>query len=231
MSTSQSNAYKNQRREIHKALSRQGMFIAEYIQFKYKDLYREAGIMYNELNKQYPRKPDLRKTQEFRLWKNKMAEANGESPSRVPREKKYHYKRTNYWDIELDDTKTTPSRTNEKIMCLNIPLLDTSTYKPSRQTVINEGDQTADIEQTPSQEDHQTADTDQTMDPSILDEIPEEVIHRIIQELRTDPNLRDVMNDIDQEISTTEDVQEEIIGLELDLPELYDPLEEELDLW
>ena len=66
------------------------MFIAEYIHSKYKDLYREAAIMYNELNKQYPRKPDLRKTQEFRLWKNQMAKANGESPVPVPRDKKIY---------------------------------------------------------------------------------------------------------------------------------------------
>ena len=109
MAYTQTNTYKNQRREINKTLTRQGMFIAEYIQSKYKDFYREAAMMYNELNKQYPRKPDLRKTQEFRLWKNKMAKANGESPVPVPREKKYMYKRTIYWDIMLDDAETTPA--------------------------------------------------------------------------------------------------------------------------
>ena len=228
MAASQTNAYKNTRREIAKSLSRQGMFISEYIQFKYKDLYREAGMMYNELNKQYPHKPDLRKTKEFRHWKNEMAKANGERPSYIPREKKYQYKRTAYWDIVLEDSETTPeapSRTSDKIMCLNIPLLDASNYKPSQQTIIEEGDQSA------NQEDDQTADIDQVMAPSILDGIATETIQRIIQELRADPNLRDIMEDIDQEISTTEDVEEEIIGLEVDLPELYDPLEEELDLW
>ena len=200
------------------------MFIAEYMQCKYKDKYREAGMMYNELNKLYPRKPDLRKTQEFRQWKNKMAKANGESPTRIPREKKYRYKRTVYWDIELEDTETTPS--DGKIMCLNIPLLDASIYKTSQQTVIDEGDQTT------RQEDDQTADIDQTpppfeqvTDPSILDGISPETIERIIQDLRADPNLKDIMEDVH------EDIEQEIIGLEVDLPELYDPLEEELELW
>ena len=199
--------------------------------------------MYNELNKQYPHKPDLRKTKEFRHWKNEMAKANGERPSYIPRGKKYQYKRTAYWDIVLEDSETTPeapsrtsdkisettpeapSSTSDKIMCLNIPLLDTPIYKPSQQTIIEEGDQSA------NQEDDQTADIDQVMAPSILDGIPTETIQRIIQELRADPNLRDIMEDIDQEISTTEDVEEELIGLEVDLPELYDPLQEELDLW
>ena len=226
MANTQSNAYKNQRREINKTLSRQGMFIAQYIQSKYKDLYREAAMMYNELNKQYPRKPDLRKTQEFRHWKNKMAKANGESPVPVPREKKYMYKRTTYWNIELEDTETTPapkdqtpSTTNGRTMCLNIPLMDisTSTHKSSHETIIEEGDQIPPPSVEPP--------TEQAMDPSILDGIPLETIEKIIQELRADPNLNDIMEDVEQEITT------EIIGPEIELPELDDLLEEELELW
>ena len=212
------------------------MFIAEYVQSKHKDIYRDAGMMYNELNKQYPRKPDLRKTQEFRQWKNKLAKANDESPVRVPKQKKYQYKRTTYWDIELEDTETKPETpplkdqtpSNDMMMCLNIPLMDTSTYNSSQATVLEEGDQTA------TQEDDQTTDIDQTpppFDPSILDGIPPETIEKIIQELRADPYLKDIVEDVEQEISTTEDVQQEIFGLEVELPELYDPLEEELELW
>ena len=212
------------------------MFIAEYIQSKYKDLYREAAIMYNELNKEYPRKPDLRKTQEFRLWKNKMAKSNGESPVPIPREKKYMYKRTSYWDIVLEDTETTPSPkdqtpsiTNGRTMCLNIPLIDisASTHKSSQESIIEEGDQIPPPSVKPP--------TEQVMDPFILDGIPPETIEKIIQELRADPDLKDIMEDVEQEISTTEDVEQEItteiVGLELELPELDDLLEEELDLW
>ena len=130
------------------------------------------------------------------------------------------YKRTTYWDIALEDTGTTPapkdqtpSITNGKMMCLNIPLIDipTSTHKSSQESIIEEGDQIP--------------------PPSILDGIPPETIEKIIQELRADPNLKDIMEDVEQEISTTEDVEEEIIGLELELPELDDLLEEELELW
>ena len=226
MANTQSNAYKNRRREINKTLTRQGMFIAEYIQSKYKDLYREAAMMYNELNTQYPKKPDLRKTQEFRIWKNKMAKANGESPVPVPREKNYMYKRTTYWDIELDDTETTPapkdqtpSITNGRTMCLNIPLMDipTSTHNSFHQSIIEEGDQIPPPSVQPP--------TEQVIDPSILDGIPHETIEKIIQELRADPNLKDIMEDVEQEITT------EIIGPEIELPELDDLLEEELELW
>ena len=229
MAASQTNQYKNQRREINKTLIRQGMFIAEYIESKYKDMYREAATMYNELNNQYPRKPDLRKTQEFRRWKNRMAKINGESPVPIPREKKYNYKRTTYWNIVLDDAETTPapkdqtpSITNERVMCLNIPLMDvsTSTHKMSHETVIEEGDQIS-------------PPIEQVMDPSILDGISPEAFEQIMRELQADPFLKDIMEAVEQEISIAEDVDQDITAEinDLELPELDDPLEEEMELW
>ena len=271
MAVSQTNQYKNARREIAKALTRQSMFIAEYVQFKYKDIYKEAGTMYNQLNQQYPCKPDLRKTTEFRDWKNTMAKADGENPDHIPREKKnrYIYKRTAYWNIALDHEQTNPSHTSDKIaetsetpkpankvMCLNIPLLNASTYRSTQQTTAEEGDlqqvtveegdqptnhQTGmdmapliltdmDIEEGDQPTNHQT-DMDMDMTPSIftdmdmassiLDGISQETMHKIIEELQADPDLKDIMNDI----------EEEIVGLEVDLPELYDPLQEESIFW
>ena len=220
------------------------MFISEYVQFKYKDVYKEAGTMYNELNKLYPCKPDLRKTKEFRDWKNTMAKADGESPRHIPRgKKKYCYKRTAYWNIALDDdvqttpeapshtddkiaetTCETPLHTANKVMCLNIPLLDASTYRSAQETTLEEGDQ-------PTNREDQQMDIDQDMAPSILDGISEETIQKIIDELTADPDLGDIMDDFYQEIHSSEDVQEEIVGLEVDVPELCDPLQEESIFW
>ena len=229
MAGTQSKEYKNARREITKTLTRQGMFIAEYVQCKYKETYKEAANMYNQLNNRYPCKPDLRKTKEFRDWKNTMAEAGGQSPKHIPRGKKkgYIYKRTAYWNITLDDEQTKPSHTSDKVaetsqtskppdkvMCLNIPLLNASAYTATQQVTVEEGDQ-----------------TDMDMDPSILDGISQETLHKIIEELQADPNLRDIMNDIEHEIHASEDIEEEIVGLEVDLPELYDPLQEESIFW
>ena len=65
------------------------------------------------------------------------------------------------------------------------------------------------------------------MDPSILDQISPEVVEKIIRELQLDPELKDMMDDVQQEINT----EEELVGLEIDLPELDDLIEEELQMW
>ena len=250
MAGTQSKEYKNARREITKTLTRQGMFIAEYVQCKYKEIYKEAANMYNQLNNQYPCKPDLRKTTQFRDWKNTMAKAGGQSPNHIPREKKkrYIYKRTAYWNITLDNEQTKPSHTSDKVaetsqtsnppakvMCLNIPLLNASTYTATQQATTEEGDlqqattEEGDLQQVTVEEEGDQTDMD--MDPSILDGISRETMHKIIEELQADPNLRDIMNDIEHEIHASEDIEEEIVGLEVDLPELYDPLQEESIFW
>ena len=272
MAVAQSNAYKNSRRNQAKILTREAIFIHEYIQTKYKDIYREAASLYNQINSKYSQKPDLRKTTEFRLWKNSVAVSNGESGTYIPRQKAYKYNRTEYRDIMLTPTTETPPKENHHLnrcltgmtMCLNIPLMAAPRHNASEETVIQEGDQTMDpstpqqispviqegdqtmdpsiLEQISPviQEGDQTMDPsileqispviqegDQTMDPSILDQISPETVEKIIRELQLDPNLKDMMDDVEQQINT----EEELVGLEIDLPDLDDLIEEELQLW
>ena len=59
---------------------------------------------------------------------------------------------------------------------------------------------------------------------SILDEVPQEIIDKIVADLRQDPGLNDIMTDIENQMH----VEEEILGLNIDIPDLVDPLEEEL---
>ena len=233
------------------------MFISEYVQIKYKDIYREAAILYNEINKKHPQKPDLRKTVEFRQWKNNMAVANGESTTPIPRQKEYTYIRTKHRDIILDATTPemsiaaetpsespvpTPPEENHQIdgrvagmtMCLNIPLIRMSTphnsILASEEMVIEEGDQALDPS-TPEQISPVIEEGGQTLDPSILEQISPETMEKLIQELQLDPNLKDIMDDVQNTIQQEINTEEELIGLTIDLPELDDLLEEELELW
>ena len=57
---------KNLSRRQHTQEAREGLFIKEYIRHKYPDVYDEAGSFYNYINKTYPTKKDLRKTDEFK---------------------------------------------------------------------------------------------------------------------------------------------------------------------
>ena len=71
---------------------------------------------------------------------------------------------------------------------------------------------------------------DQTFNPSLISEIPPEVIEKIITELQNDPNLKDLMDDVETQINheNQSNTEEELIGLNIDVDDLCDPLEEEL---
>ena len=283
MAVSQTNAYKNQKRIERKALIRQSIFISEYVQRKYPDLYYEAASLYNEMNIKYPKKPDLRKCTEFRKWKNSIAVSKGQSASIIPREKEYRYSRTEYTNIVLNPTNespvespTTPQENGylnqpltQKVMCLNIPLMPPPCDSTSYEIIIEEGDQTTDPstpQEPATQEPNQTTDpstpqepaiqepnqttdpstpqepatqepnwttdpstpqepAEQCMDPSIIDHLAPEIVEKIIQELRLDPNLKDLMEDVQSQ------VEEEIIGLEVDVPELDYIIDQDLTFW
>ena len=61
---------RKQQRRLNRSKIRQVLFVAEYIQYKYFDIYSEAAEFYNALNTHYPKKYDLRKTDEYKDWKS-----------------------------------------------------------------------------------------------------------------------------------------------------------------
>ena len=69
MATKQINIYKKRIRQANNSRKRQALFIAEYVQTKYNDIYIEAAELYNHINELYPKKPDLTRSDEFRNWK------------------------------------------------------------------------------------------------------------------------------------------------------------------
>ena len=78
---------RKEQRRLHRSKIRQDLLISEYIQYKYFDIYSEAAEFYNTLNNDYPMKYDLRKTDEFKMWKKKVT---GETVKRPKRPKPSH---------------------------------------------------------------------------------------------------------------------------------------------
>ena len=60
---------KKEQRRQGRTKVRQALFVSDYIFYKHFDIYQQAAQLYNEINEIYPRKPDLRRTEEFRNWK------------------------------------------------------------------------------------------------------------------------------------------------------------------
>ena len=57
-----------QQRRQNRSKVRQALLINDYIFYKYFNIYQEAALFYNEVNEKYPKKPDLRRTDEFKAW-------------------------------------------------------------------------------------------------------------------------------------------------------------------
>ena len=265
MADSTSNEYKNEKRRHMRSLTREGMFVSDFVETKYNFIYQEAAVLYNQINEKNPRKPDLRKTQEYRHWKNNYASAHNMPVTPIPRQKKrqmVHVVHRNMpvsitslpvitcidlptVEIPLSDNQTPPppespqpesplsddqpssenppldNRLAGKTMQLNIPLMRCPTASETVQhpkgmletaceeSIIDEGDQT------------------ELLDPSLLDDVSPEVMSKIIEELQRDPNLSNIMADVESSFN----LEEEIVGLTVDVPDLPDPLEEESMFW
>ena len=78
---------KIQRRE-NRTKVRQALLVNEYIYYKYFTVYQEAAQFYNEIDRKYPVKYDLRRTDEFKAWKMSITGQPVRITSKLP--KPYH---------------------------------------------------------------------------------------------------------------------------------------------
>ena len=95
------NVYKNNKRREGRSKIRQALFVNDYLKTKYFQIYKEAALLYNSINKKYPCKPDLRRTDEFRSWKNALAIKQDIPITPIPRQKRHPYVHKPHTDILL----------------------------------------------------------------------------------------------------------------------------------
>ena len=123
--------------------------------------------------------------------------------------------------IVADTTESSklPTNPGEKVMELRIPLLKSSVATETLQIVTQQT--LGNSIQVAAQEIVQDDDHDIALYPSLNEELPEDIISRIINELQADPELKSVMDDVEQ------DMEFELMGNDLESPE-HDRLQEEL---
>ena len=251
--------YKKQKRREVRSRTREAIFVSHYVETKYFHIYEEAADQYNNLNKIYPCKPDLTRTDEFRLWKNNISRERSIPVSRMSRQKRRKFVHTPHRNIPLplcvDPTASiivlpdagnensvsessppaseSPRIECEKTMQLRIPLLTSPQRNPKPlQTPVETIETPVEPVETPDETletitEEVIQEACDILHPSLTDEISPEIIDKIIAELRGDPELKDVMAGIEQQIEVEE------AGLDIDIPDLSDPLEDELQniLW
>ena len=95
---------------------RKSMFLSQYIEHKYPNIYSEATEFFNALDRRYPLKRDLTKTVEYKAWKN--IEPSSFTPRQNPET------RRNIEPSSFTPRKNPETRRGMTNFELKIPLMD-----------------------------------------------------------------------------------------------------------
>ena len=269
---------KNYLRRQYRQQARAALFIQEYIEHKYPEIYEESVAFYNHVNSIYPEKKDLRKTEQFKALKLgfTFVAKQGDNVVKNPRQvyqpisalNQQNFTIVCYKDQQTITEQTTTEQTiteqttteqtiteqttteqtiteqttteqtiteqtiteqttteqttteqtekAEKIMQLRIPLMSPGVITQTVNVVTQEI-----VEENPlsTAYDHILA---EDIAPTLNEEILQEAFDRIMAELRQDPDLNKII----------EDIELEQIDMDVDLPLEDDRLEQELfELW
>ena len=251
---------KNFLRRQYRQQARAAIFINDYVEVKHQEIYEEAVAFYNHVNNLYPEKKDLRKTDEFKALKlgftfvAKKQDKAANNPAQVylpiTTVNQENFTVITYNNLQTTEQataeqataeqttaeqttaeqttarKTTAERAtnkSQKIMQLRIPLLPSSvtteTVNIVTQEIVEENPLTVACNQL------------QDIEPTIDQEIPQEVFNEILAGLRQDPDLSKLMEDIEKDPDLNSIVGD-IDEMDIDLP-IDDRLEQELnwEIW
>ena len=166
-------------RRAQAAKVREERTITAYIQAKHPEIYSKAATFYNQLNKRYPNKSDLRKVKEFQA----LLSANPVQPS------KYHKKE--YPNITVN---VGPVFTDS--LQLRIPLLSAEDTLAATTTPI----QSPEITTTPEPAQFCVIEEATAMsDPVQFGEMDDDIINKIVADLQKDPDIQNIFDDMDLE--------------------------------
>ena len=229
MANAQINSYKKEIRQANNSRKRQALFISEYIQVKYNQMYLEAAEFYNKINTFYPKKPDLRKTVEFRNWKRVETGMPTIRPS-VPRDptQRCIYQGITIHNKEKETIQEIMTCVPKKTLELRIPLMSPQsvneiTHVEEHEQVMDEGQQASHQDQERQQtsdEGQERIDEVDDIQPSVFDSLTDQTVNEIMTQLREDPELCTIMDNIDFDFDGLD------IGTEM---EIDDRLEKELE--
>ena len=199
-------SYKTMTRRAEAQRVREERIVSGYIKYKHPEMFQQAMEFYQYLDKLYPQKKDLRRTNEYQMIKD--------SNSRKIR-KYYCQKASVPGETPHEITDKTPHEITDNLV-LRIPLMDSSNMETTNtlvnegnaveiplqhettNTLVNEGNA---VEIPPQHETtnlpvETTLETPNTPDLTLMDD---ESLHAMINELREDPNIADFFSNIDFE--------------------------------
>ena len=239
----------NELRRQSRGKARKAVFITDYVQVKYSEIFKEAEGLFNVLDSRYKDKYDLRKTNEFLCFKHIMegkGNKNGKElyfdleMASVSVRKLESLPAENVTECEslptenVTECENLPAETvteceslpTENVTeCENLPAETVTELSP----VTKQLEPLLEIALIPEQQAREATVTSQTIQimteqettPISFDDIPTDMIDQIISQLRRDPDLTEIFNDIEFQMEFDQ------LGEDLDIPQM-NSLEDEL---
>ena len=209
---------------------RQDQLMIAYIKIKHPTVYEEANQYYNTMNAIYINKKDLRKTARFKEVEADTTKRSSETvyhdnmileiPLIQPATKKPE-------ETDIATTETSEERMNPDTVDSIFPDIATAETSEERMNLEPVDSIFPDFATTETSEERMNPDTLDSIFPHIaaatlVQELPADLIQQIIDELRADPKLATIMDNIeDQVLYETED-------LDIDIDIVDNLLEKEL---
>ena len=218
---------RNEVRMLYRKGLRRAKAVADYLLLSAPQHHLEATQFVVKLEQKYPDKSDIRKTREYREWEKKQVSRltinnnpNHISPG-IPIQKTQH---SDISGNQIPSVKPEQSlqhtENQQKEFTLQIPLIHINTNSQDIPTASDTNTKAQDI---PAASDIPTEEGQMF---NIFNQIQPHVMNEILEEIRADPILNDIMNQLD--------VQEEVIDegdicdIELNI-DIGSPLEDELN--
>ena len=244
-------AYKRKWRQIEKRRKRCNAFISEYTRLKFGNVYNEAVSFYNALVQLYPDKVDVKKTKEFRSWKEALSQNTENPESNIIVQTLYTSVAYGENDTESQNNDTESQNNDTESQNNDTESQNNDTESQNNDTESQNNDTESENNDTESENNDTESENNHTESPyrdNMLLEIPlesylppdcqdkntqtpvaepdfevfsDERLQEIVAELRADPELMNIFDPQEQE---EEEEDEEDEGVELKT------LEEELEV-
>ena len=220
----------NELRRRSRSNARNAVYIAEYVEIKYPNIFKEAEGSFNILDQKYQDKHDLRKTDEFLFFKLKTegklaceslpteTAMDSESLSAETAMDSESLSAETAMDNEnlSAETATCESLPTETATCESLPAEKVSSPVTKHLQLQLEIDLMSEQQVREATVTTQTLSvtTEQEDEPVSLSDIPVDMIDEIICQLRQDPDLTEIFKDIDLQ------TEFEQLGEDLDIPQM-----------
>ena len=240
MNLSQSKKAINERRRRlnDREKRRHNVFVHDYICTKYREIYNECNIFYQELRKQYPKKLNLIKTYQYKKWKRQLTTGEADMSEPV------------HPEPAMIETETVQAIHTEPAM------IETETVQAihpqpamiETETVQAIHPEPAMIETETVQAIHSEADISESAS-SILEQASQglfpssslsaedvqelsiedmdRIVQEIISELEQDQGVRDLLPYVQSDVEEDEGIE---LNIETELGAIVEPFDHELDM-